>query len=104
MGKVDLYESECDTFVKNQINYALGDGGRSYVVGFGDNPPCRPHHRGSSCPDMPEVCDWDDFYSGDCNDQTLNGALVGDRIRMTTTMTTERTMSQMRLPVITMAD
>jgi len=77
LTQVGLYESECDTFVKNQINYALGDGGRSYVVGFGNNPPCRPHHRGSSCPDMPEVCDWDDFYSPDCNDQTLEGALVG---------------------------
>merc|ERR1711950_114646 len=61
LTQVGLYESECDTFVKNQINYALGDGGRSYVVGFGNNPPCRPHHRGSSCQDMPEVCDWDDF-------------------------------------------
>jgi len=74
---VGLYESECDTFVKNQINYALGDGGRSYVVGMGDNPPCRPHHRSSSCPDMPEPCDWDEFNNPNCNYQTLFGALVG---------------------------
>nr|KAG5691510.1 hypothetical protein BaRGS_017723 [Batillaria attramentaria] len=31
-----------------QINYALGDTGRSYVVGFGTNPPTRPHHRARS--------------------------------------------------------
>ena len=32
-------------YAKKQIDYALGDGGRSYVVGFGTNPPVRPHHR-----------------------------------------------------------
>ena len=32
-------------FAKQQINYMLGDGGRSYVVGFGNNPPHSPHHR-----------------------------------------------------------
>jgi hypothetical protein len=32
-------------FAKTQIDYALGDGGRSYVCGFGNNPPTRPHHR-----------------------------------------------------------
>ncbi|KIZ01815.1 Endoglucanase E-4 [Monoraphidium neglectum] len=36
-----------------QISYALGEGGRSYVVGFGNNPPVRPHHRGASCPSAP---------------------------------------------------
>merc|ERR1712061_243909 len=77
LTQVGLYESECDTFVKTQIHYALGDTGRSFVVGFGDNPPCRPHHSSSSCPDLPEPCDWDDFSSPDCNDQTLEGALVG---------------------------
>ncbi len=27
-----------------QIHYALGDTGRSFVVGFGNNPPVKPHH------------------------------------------------------------
>ena len=30
---------------KSQIDYILGDNGRSYVVGFGENPPKNPHHR-----------------------------------------------------------
>ena len=30
---------------KSQIDYMLGDSGRSYVIGFGNNPPKRPHHR-----------------------------------------------------------
>lgn len=34
-------------FAKSQIDYALGSNpeNRSYVVGFGENPPKRPHHR-----------------------------------------------------------
>nr|AAK12339.1 cellulase [Coptotermes acinaciformis] len=64
-------------FAKKQIDYALGDGGRSYVVGFGDNPPTHPHHRSSSCPDAPAVCDWNTFNSPDPNFHVLTGALVG---------------------------
>ena len=30
-----------------QIHYALGDTGRSFVGGFGTNPPVRQHHRGA---------------------------------------------------------
>jgi hypothetical protein len=29
---------------QQQIHYALGDTGRSYVVGYGVNPPLKPHH------------------------------------------------------------
>lgn len=29
---------------QQQIHYALGDTGRSFVVGFGVNPPVKPHH------------------------------------------------------------
>ncbi len=32
-------------FASRQINYILGDSGRSYVIGFGQNYPQRPHHR-----------------------------------------------------------
>ena len=28
----------------SQLGYMLGDAGRSYVVGFGKNPPKQPHH------------------------------------------------------------
>jgi len=37
--------NECEAFAETQINYALGDTGRSYVVGYGTNPPQRAHHR-----------------------------------------------------------
>ena len=34
-------------YARSQIHYILGDNelGRSYVVGFGSDPPQRPHHR-----------------------------------------------------------
>ena len=41
-----IHPHEYRTWAESQINYMLGDGGRSYVVGFGNNPPTQPHHRG----------------------------------------------------------
>ena len=32
-------------FAKSQIDYALGSTGRSFVCGYGENPPVNPHHR-----------------------------------------------------------
>ncbi len=58
-------------FAVSQANYALGSSGRSYVVGFGENPPVHPHHRtsqGSYCDNMNEP--------GEAR-HTLYGALVG---------------------------
>ena len=58
-------------FALSQCNYALGSSGRSYVVGFGENPPEHPHHRtaqGSYCDNMNEPSS---------HRHTLYGALVG---------------------------
>ena len=41
-----IHRHEYETWAESQINYMLGDNGRSYVVGFGTNPPTQPHHRG----------------------------------------------------------
>lgn len=47
-GSVSPNDAQC-AGVK-QLHYMLGDNDRgSFVVGFGDNAPERPHHRGSSC-------------------------------------------------------
>jgi hypothetical protein len=32
-------------FAKKQLDYILGDSGRSFVIGYGSNPPTHPHHR-----------------------------------------------------------
>ena len=64
-------------FARKQIHLMLGDAGRSYVVGFGNNPPTQPHHRGASCKDRPASCGWADFASPTANPQILYGALVG---------------------------
>ncbi|GMI88529.1 glycosyl hydrolase 9A4 [Hibiscus trionum] len=39
-------------FAKKQMDYILGENpeGRSYMVGFGKNPPKQAHHRGASVP------------------------------------------------------
>ena len=58
-------------FAESQCNYALGSSGRSFVVGFGENPPEHPHHRtaqGSYCDNMNEPSS---------HRHTLYGALVG---------------------------
>lgn len=58
-------------FAVSQADYALGSSGRSYVCGFGENPPEHPHHRtsqGSYCDNMNEP--------GEAR-HTLYGALVG---------------------------
>lgn len=55
----------------------LGSTGRSFVVGFGNNPPLRPHHAAASCPLAPATCDWSNFDSPDPNPNILYGALVG---------------------------
>ena len=64
-------------FAKKQINYMLGDSGRSFVVGFGKNSPRRPHHSSSSCPSAPQPCGWDNFNADILNAHVLKGALVG---------------------------
>ena len=42
-----LHTTAYRNWAKSQINYALGDSGRSFVCGFGVNPPVQPHHRGA---------------------------------------------------------
>ena len=54
-----------------QVNYALGDTGRSYLIGFGEDYPQNPHHRTAQ-----------GSYSNNMNEpkearHTLYGALVG---------------------------
>ncbi|PNF24410.1 hypothetical protein B7P43_G09674 [Cryptotermes secundus] len=63
-------------FARRQIDYMLGDSGRSYVVGFGYNYPKEPHHAASSCPTRPAPCGWDAFKWPRENPQLLKGALV----------------------------
>lgn len=59
------------------MGYILGDSGRSYVVGYGNNPPTHYHHRAASCPGPGQPCGWDYFNSPNDNIHILTGALVG---------------------------
>lgn len=66
-AKVSTYK----TFAKQQVDYALGSAGRSFVVGYGENSPTRPHHRTahSSWADSQTVPTY--------HRHTIYGALVG---------------------------
>jgi hypothetical protein len=61
-------------FAVSQVNYALGNNpsNRSYMCGFGNNPPKNPHHRGAHGA-------WNDNLTGPptTSRHTLYGALVG---------------------------
>lgn len=66
-AKKDIYWD----FAVNQAGYALGDTGRSFMIGFGENYPVHPHHRtaqGSYCDNMNEP---------GTSRHVLCGALVG---------------------------
>ncbi|XP_077990956.1 endoglucanase F-like [Glandiceps talaboti] len=65
-------------FAMKQIHYILGDSGRSFVCGFGINPPHRPHHRASSTlisADRRKAREL--FLSPGPNPNILYGAMVG---------------------------
>jgi len=71
-------EKKIDCFAHSQMNYILGGvTGKSFVVGYGPNPPQQPHHRAASCPKLGVECTWDYFNSKEANPHTLYGALVG---------------------------
>ncbi|XP_052791940.1 uncharacterized protein LOC128226088 [Mya arenaria] len=63
-----------------QINYILGDNpnNMSYVVGFGDKYPTRPHHKASFCAPAPAPqCTFAEFHSSQRHHYLLYGAMVG---------------------------
>ncbi|XP_069191332.1 uncharacterized protein [Procambarus clarkii] len=63
---------------RGQIGQLLGDNPKyhSFVVGFGVDPPQKPHHRSSSCPNPPADCSSGLSNPGP-NPHVLYGALVG---------------------------
>ncbi|XP_065337461.1 endoglucanase E-4-like [Cloeon dipterum] len=64
-------------FAIQQVNFILGDSGRSFMVGFGNNYPRKIQHSASSCPNIPQECGWKNKNAPGPNPQVLVGALVG---------------------------
>jgi Glycosyl hydrolase family 9 len=63
----------------SQINYILGDSGRSFVVGLGERFPLAPHSREGFCAmDMdPKDCSYNLWFQEDAaNPQIVVGAIV----------------------------
>jgi hypothetical protein len=80
-------KSRYQTFAKGQIDYALGKNplNRSFVVGFGVNPPTKPHHRGSHGT-------WLDSLTNPVESRhVLYGALVGGPSSANDAYTDDRT-------------
>ncbi|XP_041378951.1 endoglucanase A-like [Gigantopelta aegis] len=61
-----------------QIAYMLGDNNynMSYLIGYSDFYPRRPHHQAASC-DSSSSCNWATLENPDPNPHNLLGALVG---------------------------
>nr|ABD24274.1 endo-beta-1,4-glucanase [Ampullaria crossean] len=76
-AEAGIHPDEYRHWAMCQIHYALGDTGRSFVVGFGKNPPVSPHHRSSSCPNLPVRCNMNYLHLDTPNTHMLCGALVG---------------------------
>ena len=66
-----------------QVDYILGaaNNGYSFMIGFGAKYPLRPHHRSSSCPDPPTICNYDYAITKKRNPKILWGAIVGGPAR-----------------------
>ncbi|XP_074286343.1 endoglucanase 16 [Silene latifolia] len=85
-GGKQFRPAELMAFAKKQMDYILGTNPqqRSYMVGFGKNPPQQPHHRGASVPVLAKnevvscarsFVDW--FTKNAPNPNELTGAIVG---------------------------
>ncbi|XP_051192231.1 endoglucanase 8 [Lolium perenne] len=85
-GDTPIKPERLREFAKQQMDYLLGANpmGRSYVVGFGVNPPTQPHHRGASTPVLKpgtvvncgmSFGDW--FAPDRPNPNELTGAIMG---------------------------
>ena len=42
-ARLEVRAGDCTEFARSQLNYILGDTGRSYVVGWGNKPPTHAH-------------------------------------------------------------
>lgn len=62
-GAPAYLKSRYGCLAASQLNYILGDTGRSFVVGFGASPPRLPHSREGFCRrDMPaDTCSFTEF-------------------------------------------
>jgi hypothetical protein len=76
-AKYNILRTDSLAFARQQIHYILGSTGRSFVIGYGVNPPQKPHHRASSCQLIPAPCGNADFDNPGPNPQVLYGGMVG---------------------------
>lgn len=88
--------------VSVQARHLLGDSGRSYVVGYGHNPPTHVTHKAASCPgtaiDTP--CDASIAYNVSTpNPHVLTGALVSGPVTANGLYADQRTSLENRVSI-----
>ena len=85
-------EMRYSNFAKAQADYMLGSNpdDRSYLCGFGNNPPVNPHHRNA------HHSTTNNINSPTLNTHTLYGALVGGPDAVMITQIPARTISPMK--------
>lgn len=85
-GAVTLSPAQLITFVRGQVDYLLGNNPMrmSYMVGYGNRYPLRPHHRGASLPSITSnpgkiTCSQGSEYFNrpGPNANVIDGAIVG---------------------------
>ncbi|KAJ4754250.1 Endoglucanase [Rhynchospora pubera] len=85
-GKHQIKPARLREFAKQQMDYLLGSNPnkRSYMAGFGVNPPTQPHHRGASVPILQSKTvvecgmSFSKWFQRDApNYNELTGAIVG---------------------------
>jgi hypothetical protein len=77
VAEAGIREADCRAFAEKQMGYIMGDTGRSFIVGWGVNPPTHAHHRAASCP-ITGPCSYEvDYEKPDPNPNVIVGALVG---------------------------
>ena len=64
-------------FAVAQLTYVLGSSGRSFVVGYGVNPPTHAHSPGASCAAPPATCGWPQLDATTPNPHVITGGVVG---------------------------
>ena len=85
-----------------QARHLLGDSGRSYVVGYGHNPPTHVTHKAASCPGtaIETPCDASIAYNVSTpNPHVLTGALVSGPVTVTGLYVDQRIYSDNRVSI-----
>jgi hypothetical protein len=67
-----------ESWAKSQLDFILGltDSGVNIMIGYSDNFPLNPRHKGSSCPEIPNTCTKEDETKTTPNPNIVIGGVI----------------------------